>query len=118
MHSSEHRERAEELLTWLKRSGDAPYFEADHGQVLATMALAHATLATLRDPIRYPAPINQSEPQITFQGAAAAQRVECVRLATEEKNSTTSAETAFTKRDAVELAARLEIDDTDVLSQF
>ena len=108
MRNHEHREHAEAILHWLKTNGEEPWFEADHGQVMATMAVAHAMLATVPDPnlnmsVDLRIPINQQEPSILFQGPAAAKRVECARLAAEE-----AAETKFTKRDAVELAAKLD----------
>ena len=102
-----HRDEAERLLSWLHHHSDQPYFEADIGQCMAIMALAHATLAgpvekaVIPDGITPPAwvepPINAQEPVVLFQGPAAKQRVECARLANEE----------YTKRHRDELLAMM-----------
>ena|ERR1700742_3587345 len=105
MRNHEHRARAEQLLDSLQTIQGKPWFEPGHGQVMATMALAHATLALGQQDLSHALPINQQEPKIAFQGPAAAQRVECVRLAAEEANRTTpECGTVFTKGDQAELA--------------
>lgn len=100
-----HREEAERLLGWLHHHSDQPYFEADIGQCMATMALAHATLAAFQPLagdgvlVMPEPPINAQEPEILFQGPAAKQRVECARLANEQ---------AYTKRHQASLKVMLE----------
>lgn len=86
MSNLNHREEAEKILEALHRhdQDNTLHRWLDHAQVLATMALAHATLAAnaaviaKRDPLRdmltaagKPIVADIAEPKIVYQGEAA-----------------------------------------------